>query len=304
MIAGRPSATALMVALSVVRRGRAFALPEPSLHLASQALAAAGGGWRRLASLARHQVGTALLDAIERIALPGLAAHHCRRKQWILQRLQTLAPGTHLLWPAVGFDGSGLALQARIRGLQLHELDHPDSLSLRERITGSTSGVSRSALRLPDDGGALLDLCTDAAQAPCVVVVEGLAMYLPARPLLRLLRALAALPSPPRLLFTALAPTDVDGIGFAAENGIARRWLSRQREPFLWRCPQQRLHALIRGIGYRIDAAWDGAGYGEYAIDAVPSAPRRVSPAASPHRPRAACRGRAGQVSESDSCRT
>lgn len=290
MIAGTPSATALMVALSVVRRGRAFALPEPSLRIAAQALAAAGGGWRRLASLARHRFGATLLDAIERLALPGLAAHHCRRKQWILQRLQTLAPDTRLLWPAVGFDGSGLALQAQIRGLKLHELDHPDSLRLRERVAGNAPGVSRSALRLPDDGGALLDLCADATYTSCVVVVEGLAMYLPARPLLRLLRALAALPSPPRLLFTALAPTDADGIGFAADNGIARRWLSRQREPFLWRCPQQRLHDLMRSLGYRIDAAWDGAGYGEYAIDALPSTAWRISPAASPHRPRAAWR--------------
>ena len=179
---------------------------------------------------------------------------------------------------------TGLALRTEAshpdrHDLQLHELDHPDTLRLRERIVGVTPGVARSALRLPDDGGVLLDLCATST-APCVIVVEGLTMYLPARPLLRSLRALAALPSPPRLLFTALAPTHRDGTGFAAENGIVRRWLSRQREPFLWRCPQARLHALLRRLGYRIDADWDGAGYGEYAIDAVPRAARFVMPAA------------------------
>lgn len=284
MIAGRPSATALMVALSVVRRGRAFALPDASLRIATRALDAAGGGWRLLAGLARHRVGSALLDAIERRALPGLATHHCRRKQWLLQRLRTLAPGTRLLWPAVGFDGTGLALHAEAShpdryDLRLHEFDHPDTLRLRERIVGDMPGVLRSALHLPDDGGVLLDLCA-ASTAPCVIVVEGLAMYLPARPLLRWLRALAALPSPPRLLFTALAPTHRDGTGFAVENGIVRRWLSRQREPFLWRCPQAHLLGLLRRLGYRIDADWDGAGYGEYAIDAVPRAARFVMPAA------------------------
>ncbi|GAA4796667.1 hypothetical protein GCM10023307_23250 [Lysobacter hankyongensis] len=268
-----------MVALSVVRRGRAFALPDASLRIAARALDAAGGGWRLLAGLARHRAGSALLDAIERVALPDLAAHHCRRKQWLLQRLRTLVPGTRLLWPAVGFDGTGVALRATIHDLQLHEFDHPDSLRLRECIVGDTPGVARSALRLPDDGGVLLDLCA-ASTAPCVIVVEGLAMYLPARPLLRLLRALAALPSPPGLLFTALAPTHRNGTGFAAENGIVRRWLSRQREPFLWRCPQARLLGLLRRLGYRIDADWDGTGYGEYAIDAVPRAARFVMPAA------------------------
>lgn len=279
MIAGRPSATALMVALSIVRRGRAFALPDASLRIAARALDAAGGGWRLLAGLARHRVGSALLDAIERLALPDLATHHCRRKQWLLQRLRTLAPGTWLLWPAVGFDGTGLALRFGIHDLRLQEFDHPDTLRLRERIVGDTPGVARSALHLPDDGGALLDLCA-ASTAPCLIVVEGLTMYLPARPLLRLLRALAALPSPPRLLFTALAPTHAEGAGFAAENGFVRRWLARQREPFLWRCPQARLHALLRRLCYRIDAAWDGAGYGEYAIDAVPGAMRGLRPEA------------------------
>lgn len=279
MIAGRPSATALMVALSVLRRGRAFGLPDLSLRIAARALDSSGGGWRLLAALARNRAGAALLDAIEALALPGLAAHHCRRKQWLLQRLQRLAPGTCLLWPAVGFDGTGLALRTDRDDLRLHEFDHPDSLRLREHTIETASGVSRSTLSLPDDGGALLDLCA-ASTAPCVVVVEGLAMYLPARPLLRLLRALAALPSAPRLLFTALAPTHADGTGFASENGVTRRWLSRQREPFLWRCPQARLQGMLRRLGYRIDASWDGAGYGEYAIDATPSATRTLSPAA------------------------
>jgi hypothetical protein len=273
MITGRPSATALMVALSVLRRGRAFGLPDASLRIAARALDARGGGWRLLAGFARYRIGSALLDTIERLALPGLAAHHCRRKQWVLQRLHPLAPGTRLLWPAVGFDGTGLALRATIRDLHLHELDHPDTLRLRERIVGDIPGVSRSTLALPDDGGVLLDLCA-ASTAPCVVV-EGLAMYLPARPLLRLLRAMAALPEPPRLLFTALAPTHAAGTGFASENGVTRRWLSRQREPFLWRCPQARLQNVLRRLGYRIDASWNGDGYGEYAIDATP---RRLTP--------------------------
>ena len=279
MIEGRPSATALMVALSVLRRGGAFGLPDASRRIAGRALDAGGRGWRLLAALARNRAGATLLDAIEAFALPGLATHHCRRKQWLLLRLRALTPGTRLLWPAVGFDGTGLALRPTIHDLHLHELDHPDTLRLRERIIGDGPAVSRSALSLPDDGGVLLDLCA-ASTAPCVVVVEGLTMYLPARALLRLFRAMAALPAPPRLLFTALARTHAAGTGFASENSVTRRWLSRQREPFLWRCPQARLQNVLRRLGYRIDASWDGDGYGEYAIDATPRTSRGLSPAA------------------------
>jgi hypothetical protein len=32
---------------------------------------------------------------------------------------------------------------------------------------------------------------------------------------------------------------------------------------------------VLRRLGYRIDASWNGDGYGEYAIDATP---RRLTP--------------------------
>lgn len=289
MIAGRPSATALLVALSVLRRGRDFDLPASSLRIAGAALDHVGGGWRALARLARGGAGRMLLDAIERVAMPGLAAHHCRRKRWLHERLRGLPPGTRLIWPAVGFDGTGIAVCERDPSVRLHELDHPDTLRVRDAVAGTMPRLERGALRLPDDSVALLALCDGPAHRGAsrvspsfppraVLVVEGLAMYLSPRPLLRLLRTLATLPAPPRLLFTALAPVAAGGRGFVAENGIVRHWLSRRREPFLWRCAQPRMRALLQDAGYRIEAEWDGAGFGEYAFDVAP-VPRAVSAA-------------------------
>jgi O-methyltransferase involved in polyketide biosynthesis len=287
VIAGRPSATALLVALSVVRCGAQHGLPETSLSIANAALRRAGGAWPWLARCARTALGRRCLDAIERLALPGLAAHHCMRKRWLIERLRMLPSDARLLWLGVGFDGAGLAL-CRERPLrQLIELDHPDSLRLRARVLedsalqhdidlATPAHIARAALALPDDRARLVALCAQAdarrngVARPTTLVLEGVAMYLPARSLVWLLRQLAALPAPPRLLFTALAPTQPNGRGFAADHAGTRRWLARRGEPFLWRCAPLRLHALLRRHGYAVSATWDNDSFGEYAIDAVP----------------------------------
>lgn len=271
MIPGRPSATALIVALSVARRGAAAGLPDTSLRIAARALDAAGRHWRWLGRLARHRSGRALLDLVERIALPGLAAHHCARKRWLLDRLRAMPPAGDLLWPAVGFDGTGASLAESHPRLRVREYDHPDTLRLRARIADTHARVSCTPIDLPDGIADLraqgLDEGIDEGVA-ATLVAEGVAMYLPPRPLLRALRTLARWPVPPRLLLTALAPISTQGRGFSADSGLVRRWLSAHGEPFLWRCAPERLERLLQRHGYAIDARWNGAGYGEYALDA------------------------------------
>jgi hypothetical protein len=287
MIAGRPSATALLVALSVLRRGERHGLPHVSIALADAALRQAGGAWPWLARCAHSAIGSWVLDAIEGIALPGLATHHCRRKRWLLERLRTLPSDARLLWLGVGFDGLGLALCDERSSRRMVELDHPDSLRLRRyALDGLASGdtfdaakrarIDRSALTLPNESAHLIALCAqqkqhrDGIARPTTLVMEGVAMYLPPRDLVRLLRILAALPAPPRLVFTALEPTKASGRGFGTDRALTRRWLARRGEPFRWRCAASRLHTLLRRHGYAISASWDNDGYGEYAIDAVP----------------------------------
>ena len=180
MIEGRPSATALMVAFSVLRHGPRHQLPEVSHALAECALQQAGGAWPWLARCVRWAVGRVALDAIERIALPGLAAHHCMRKHWLLQRLRGLPADARLLWLGVGYDGSGLALCREQPSLELIELDHPDSLRLRRRALqqlgyvpaggvdqcadAHSARIVRSALILPDDADRLIAWCAQDLQ--------------------------------------------------------------------------------------------------------------------------------------------
>lgn len=264
MIDGRPSATALLVALSVAREGTRHGLPPDSRVLADTALAAAGGFWRLSGWLARHAAGRALLHALESVALPGLAEHHCRRKAWLWQHLLTLPHDHRTIWLGVGFDALALALQTHRPDIACVETDHSDTLALRRRLIDAPHR-NTEALHLPGDAERLLRLCRSA---PATLITEGLLMYLPPRPLLRLFRHLSELPSPPRLLFSALQPSRCNGRGFAKPQPLRDSWLLRHGEPFRWRLPPERLSRLLQRSGYVVDAAWDGVGFGEYLIAA------------------------------------
>jgi O-methyltransferase involved in polyketide biosynthesis len=255
----------MLVAASVARQGRASELPAVAVELADRALTLGAERGSALAWLARHRPGRWLLAGLERIVLPGLAAHHCARKAWLWRRLQTHhASQRQMLWLGVGFDGLGRALPPG--GARVIETDHPNTL--RERRVLLPDGEMH-ALELP---GQLHELVRMCFTAPTTIVCEGVLMYLPKRVVLRTLRTLAAMPSPPRLIFTAPEPEQHGARGFRRSAPWVRRWLERQGEAFRWRCEPGRLRSLLGAAGYTVVDDWDGEGFGEYAIDARPDA--------------------------------
>lgn len=273
MKAGAPSATALLVAASVVRRGAAHGLPPIAIAITGRALAAARGSG--IATLARHRPGRSLLAIVERLVLPGLAAHHCARKAWLWSRLRRpeVANGP-LVWVGVGFDGLGRALHTQTPGAAVIETDHPSTLQQRRAVLGDDAGAMH-ALALPDGIDALAALC---AARPVTLVCEGLLMYLPARDVLRMLGRLAALPWPPRLVFSALDTVRAGGRGFRRPATFVRRWLDRHGEPFRWRARPARVQRCLHAAGYMVTASWDGRDFGEYVLEAEPVAGRKLPP--------------------------
>jgi O-methyltransferase involved in polyketide biosynthesis len=255
----------MLVAASVARRGRAHGLPEVAVALAERALALGAARGSTVAVLARHWLGRLLLGCLERLVLPGLAAHHCARKAWLWRLLQGgSASGRQLLWLGVGFDGLGRAFLANGSGARVIETDHPDTLRQR-RALAAADGIEIQAMQLPDDLDALAARCT---ARPTTIICEGMLMYLSKRVVARALRKLAALPEPPRLVFTALDTLQPGGRGFQRRAPVVRRWLDRQGEPFHWRCSPTRVRRCLAAAGYVVTDLWDGDGFGEYAIEA------------------------------------
>ena len=257
-----PSATALLVASSVVRAGAAHGLPPAAIRIAKTALDAEGS-WL---ALARYRPGRWLMALVERAVLPGLAAHHCARKAWLWARLQrTSVVDAPVIWAGIGFDGLGRALVRHAPQAVVIETDHPDTLRRRRAHLGDEAGVRTHALTLPVDIDVLDALC---AARPATVVCEGVLMYLPPRDVMRLLRRLAASTVPPRLIFSALEPADGCGAGFRRMPAVARRWLVRHGEPFRWRASPEQVRRCLARAGYTVTARWAGRALGEYMIEA------------------------------------
>lgn len=264
MTPGQPSATALLVATSVVRAGRAHGLPEAAIDCAARAIEAARGRWP---ALARHRPGRWLIARVERLVMPGLAAHHCARKAWLWMRLRrpVVADGP-VVFAGVGLDGLGRALKRHAPDAVVVETDHPYTLRLRRAVLGDADVVMQAAA-LPDDLHVVGAAC---ASRRATLVLEGVLMYLPGRDVLRMLRRIASLPTPPRLLFSALDVPAPGGAGFHGRAWLAHRWLARRGEPFRWRVSPDRARRFLAGAGYGVTAHWNGTGFGEYVIEAEP----------------------------------
>ena len=255
----RPSATALMVALSMLRRGSRYALPAAVIDGAAQALRSASWGWRSLQRLAVSAPGRRLLDRVERALLPGMADHHCARKRWIAGRLRAAPISQRWLWLGSGFDCSGRVLAHELaaeQAIHLFELDHPASRRLQWSETELQPRSHSLDFRWPDDTDTLLRLL-DAE--PSTLVLEGVAMYWSSEDLLSCLQQICQLTTPPRLLFTALAPQSTS----IAVGG----WLRLQREPFRWRETPEQLIELLQGLGYQCRDRWQGPCFGEFGLD-------------------------------------
>lgn len=271
---GWSSATAMLVALSVARRGGAHGLPVAAVQLAERALAIGAQRGSAFAMLGHYRAGRSMLAAIVQLVLPGLGAHHCARKAWFWGRVQHHALARQpLIWLGVGFDGLGRALLAQDCGTGVVETDHPDTLELRRSILRDGAAGMR-AIELPDQLEHLLALC---AEQPATIICEGVLMYLSPRTVIRTLRALAALPSPPRLIFSVLDTLRPGGRGFRRPRSVAYRWLERHAEPFRWRARPDRIRGCLAAAGYVVTARWNGSGFGEYAIEAEAVLTRRRS---------------------------
>lgn len=261
----QPSATAMLVAASVARHGVAHGLPAVAVDLAERALALGASHGSPVGLLARNRLGRVLLTALERVALPGLGSHHCARKAWLWERLQRKpAVERQILWLGVGFDGLGRALASGAHDVHVIETDHPATLRLRRALVRDDA-IKMAALELPAQLDALAAHC---AERPTTVVCEGVLMYLHARTVMRALRALAALPEPPHLIFSVLDTLRPAGRGFRRPSNLVRQWLQFQGEPFRWRASPERVRSCLSAAGYVVAHQWHGNGFGEYAIEA------------------------------------
>jgi len=256
-----PSSTALLIAASLrLQRleGIAAHLPDETLVLATECLEEAGWAWRNLARALRWRLTRDILNRIERALLPGIQRHYLLRKQ-TLWRWSELAyrDGFHqMLVLGAGCDGLGAAF-ARLGSTKVAELDHPATQVLKRAALNRLRPPRQSLHALPidfasDDFARVLRRAPLHAEAPTLVVAEGLLMYLPPRRCMQLLRSLLIWARGPlRLAFSVMEPDAHGNPAFATAHPIVPRWLRWRGEPFRWALRADQLASVVTRLGLR-----------------------------------------------------
>ncbi len=253
MNAGHSSKTARLVARSLMLsshdRMLRRLLPGGSAEILN-GMPAVSGGW--FGALSRFVLFRGICGMIERIALPGIAAHYLVRKAWIEREVRKmLASGVRrVVVVGAGFDTLASRLSVGFPDVGFFELDHPatqkekaDSVALRANLHLLPVDLECES---PVDAIRKIALSPE----PAVVIAEGLTMYLPEERVVTLLRDAATLAGDGgRVLFSFMEKSKDGSTGFQGQSPWVGRWLDACGESFRWGIEKDRLGHFLAGCG-------------------------------------------------------
>lgn len=237
------SRTALLIAAAQLRDATAATracLPE---QLPRAGLRGSGPTGRALLHLVDTAAGRALLRAVERSSLPGIAAHYRWRKRHIADwTRQALVDGVdQLLVVGAGLDVLGLQCALADPRLRVAEIDRRAASELKRRSINQVTTAPGNLALIPQDlaSGSLANALRrwpgHDPTRPTLVIAEGLAMYLTGDQLRRGVRDLrAVLGNDVRLIATAMAMDAGGRPGFHNQAAWVAPWLRFRGEPFRW----------------------------------------------------------------------
>lgn len=261
MLKGRPSRTALKVALVVVTLGAkpgTAALLPPGIVSATQALLAASGavGARTLRWAGSRQA-VSVYEAFDWM-LPGQFEAFARRKAFFERQARAAigAGASQVLVLGAGYDTLGWRLAPQFPGVSFFEIDHPATARLKARGIAAMGKPQNLCLIAEDLGKRTLVevLEANALWAPdrrTLILAEGLVMYLSAEAVEGLFRQCAAMVAGgSRFAFSCLA-TGADGRPDAGRWTRLMLWLQKAiGEPWLWSLRPGELGAFLRRVGW------------------------------------------------------
>ena len=286
MKTGQASHTAVVVAagLQLLRHDAAYQSLLPS-DAAGQGAALLNAVCPRLAHCLQWRWFRRACHALEQAIQPGILLHYALRKRALMQhaRDSVRAGVTQVVVLGAGLDTISTRLLAEFPGLQVIEVDHPATQSVKQRALDQT-GVAHvphplsaagfladHAQRAVSPGTAgghappvarihyvALDLAQQdlaSALAGCagfdggrstLFIIEGVLMYLRETMVGRLLRQLQAIAPQNRLAFTWFDTA----AGFEVHSRWLERWLALRNEPFLSGMPRAILPRFLQRYGY------------------------------------------------------
>lgn len=259
------SNTAKVIAASTIllaSDARTSALIAPGAADLCRTLLSSNQRGRWLANSATHPLTRPLWRWVERLTLPGIMAHYWYRKRWIESRcrLAINEGAKRLVVIGAGFDTLGLRLAAEMSTLEVIEIDHPATQNAK--TLALTQAPAHSAFTSPTN---IRFVPCDLAVAPlptwlyendksCVIVIEGVLMYLPPAEVARLLDSLRKLAGGRvRIIFTFMTTWPEGGSGFRPRSWLVERWLAWRKEPFTWSLAPNQMGGFLADLGYRLE---------------------------------------------------
>lgn len=258
--AARASSTARLIAASIVRAAYEDTAPRPDADavLWSRRLLRATFTGRALLSSVDSAVGRFVWRQIERAIAPGLVQHFQRRKAWIEERVRAARGDgyTQLVVLGAGFDTLGLRLASSKDPMNVVELDHPATQSLKRGVFESFDApVTLVPADLANEASfdaAMRAGAMDLTRST-VLIVEGLLMYLGPDAVEQLLRASARIKTPRLLLIaTFMERMGDEPARFRRSSALADLWLRQRGEPFRWGASRGEAESLLNRCGFDV----------------------------------------------------
>lgn len=255
------SNTAKVIAASTIllandRDARTAALVAPGAVELCQLLLSGRLSDRLLARSAAHPFTRALWRMIERLTLPGIMAHYWHRKRWIEIRCRNaIANGVgRVVILGAGFDTLGLRLSKEMPRLDVIEIDHPATQSAKLNALNNAAAMPKNIRFIA------CDLAVEPFPAmpfgdgkACVIIVEGVLMYLPPAEVGRLFDTLRISVGGRAQVGFSFMSTWPDGeSGFRPKSWPIERWLAWRDEPFMWSLPPDAMREFLLAHGFRM----------------------------------------------------
>lgn len=256
----KASNTAKVIAASTILLAsdvRTSALVAPGAAALCRSLMSGRRVDRWLAISAAHPVTRAVWRTIERVTLPGIVAHYWHRKHAIEIRCRrAITEGVErIVVLGAGFDTLALRLCREIPAMEAIEIDHPATQSAKERA------LANAAEEIPENFRFIsCDLAAEPLPSTpfddgkaCMVIIEGVLMYLPPTEVARLFDTLRKLArGRMRIIFSFMSAWPDGGSGFRPKSGLIERWLAWRGEPFMWSLQPGMMRDFLAAHGFRM----------------------------------------------------
>ena len=258
---GRPSRTALKVALIIVtlgaKPGMENILPPGIVQASQELLLASGVVGPRTISWAGSRRAVSVYEAFDWM-LPGQFEAFAHRKAFFERQVRE-GVGTEaaqVLVLGAGYDTLGWRLAPEYAEVKFFEIDHPATAHLKSKGIASL-GKRKNLYLIAEDLGKhrLVDILKDNASwsqnARTVILAEGLVMYLSPEAVSSLFRQCAEMVSEGSRFAFSYIPTGADGRFDAGRWTGLMLWLQKVvGEPWTWSVRPEELDFFLKSSGW------------------------------------------------------